>query len=79
MTEEDKNSTLREFREYFVIGYESHHRIAARIGVSQSTIWSWLAGKRHPAAKPLARLRLISTCESPIFLASFFHAVWRMT
>jgi transcriptional regulator with XRE-family HTH domain len=42
----DPAATLREFREYFASTYEANHKLAARIGVSQSTISGWLAGKR---------------------------------
>jgi hypothetical protein len=34
----DPVATMREFREYFARSYESHHKIAARVGVRQSTI-----------------------------------------
>jgi transposase len=46
---------LRELREYFASSHESEPKIAARIGVSQTTIWAWLAGKQHPAAESVAR------------------------
>jgi transcriptional regulator with XRE-family HTH domain len=39
-------------------------KIAARIGVSQSTIWCWLAGKRHPTAKLLVQLRSFLDAEA---------------
>ena len=39
-------------------------KIAARIGVSQSTIWCWLAGKRHPTAKSLVQLRSFLDAEA---------------
>ena len=42
----DPAATLREFREYFASTYKANHKLAARIGVSQSTISGWLAGKR---------------------------------
>jgi type I restriction enzyme M protein len=34
----DPVATMREFREYFARSYESHHKIAARVGVRQSTV-----------------------------------------
>jgi hypothetical protein len=51
MSEPDPKTTLRELQEYFAISHESPGKIATRVGVSQSTIWSWLAGKRYPKAQ----------------------------
>jgi transcriptional regulator with XRE-family HTH domain len=56
MRDPDPKTTLREIREYFASSHESERKIAARIGVSQTTIWAWLAGKQHPAAESVARL-----------------------
>ena len=64
MIEPDPKTTLREFQEYSAISYESPGKIAARVGVSQSTIWAWLAGKRHPAAKSLEQLRAFLDAEA---------------
>jgi transcriptional regulator with XRE-family HTH domain len=50
-------STLREFREYVAISYESPREIAARVGVAKATIWDWLFGKSQLKAKSLAKLR----------------------
>ena len=60
----DPKTTLREFHEYFARSYESHSKIAARIGVSQWAIWNWLTGKQLPAAKSLARLRAFLDAET---------------
>ncbi len=38
MTEGDLSETLREFREYLAGSYESQGKIAARVGVTQSTL-----------------------------------------
>jgi hypothetical protein len=53
----DPVATMREFQEYFARSYESHHKIAARVGVTQSTLSGWLAAKHHPMGKSLAKLR----------------------
>jgi hypothetical protein len=37
MGDTDPKETLRELREYFARSYESQHKLAARIGVRQST------------------------------------------
>jgi hypothetical protein len=57
MIEPDPKTTLREFQEYSAISYESPGKIAARVGVSQSTIWAWLA------AKQVRYARLCSFCR----------------
>jgi transcriptional regulator with XRE-family HTH domain len=57
MSEPDLKTTLREFKEYIDLSYESPREIAARIGVTQPRIWVWLAGKSQPKAKSLAKLR----------------------
>ena len=57
MTEPDLKTTLREFREYIALSYESPREIAARIGVKQATIGDWLSGRHPPKAKSLAKLR----------------------
>jgi hypothetical protein len=38
-------SRLREFQEYFARSYEPQNKLAARIGVTPSTVSCWLAGK----------------------------------
>jgi hypothetical protein len=53
----DPVATMREFREYLASSYEPQGKIAARVGVTQSTILDWLAGKPHPMGKSLAKLR----------------------
>ena len=57
MSEPDLKITLREFKEYVALSYESPREIAARIGVAQKTIWDWLSGRSQPKAKSLAKLR----------------------
>jgi transcriptional regulator with XRE-family HTH domain len=57
MTDPDLKTTLREFKEYVDLSYESPREIATRIGVSQPRIWDWLARKSQPKAKSLAKLR----------------------
>jgi transcriptional regulator with XRE-family HTH domain len=64
MRDPDPKPTLRELREYFASSHESERKIAARIGVSQTTIWAWLAGKQHPAAESVARLRAFFDTEA---------------
>jgi transcriptional regulator with XRE-family HTH domain len=57
MSEPDLKTTLREFKEYLALSYESPREIAARVGVAQRTIWVWLSDKSQPKAKSLAKLR----------------------
>jgi transcriptional regulator with XRE-family HTH domain len=57
MSEPDPKTTLREFREYLDLSYESPREFAARIGVAKETIWYWLSGRRQPKAPSLAKLR----------------------
>jgi transcriptional regulator with XRE-family HTH domain len=57
MTDPDLKTTLREFKEYVDLSYESPREIATHIGVSQPRIWDWLARKSQPKAKSLAKLR----------------------
>jgi hypothetical protein len=40
MSEPDPKTTLRQFKEYIALSYESPYGVAARIGVIQPTIWS---------------------------------------
>jgi len=53
----DLKTTLREFKKYLDLSYESPREFAARIGVAKETIWDWLAGRNQPKAKSLAKLR----------------------
>jgi transcriptional regulator with XRE-family HTH domain len=64
MRDPDPKPTLRELREYFASSHESERKIAACIGVSQTTIGAWLAGKQHPAAESVARLRAFFDAET---------------
>jgi transcriptional regulator with XRE-family HTH domain len=64
MRDPDPKPTLRELREYFASSHKSQRKIAARIGVSQTTIWAWLAGKQHPGAESVARLRAFFDAET---------------
>ena len=64
MTDPNTETTLREFREYVAISHESPRKIAAGIGVTQPTIWSWLAGKCQPKAQSLAKLRRVLDNEA---------------
>ncbi len=57
MSESDLKTTLREFKEYLDLSYESPREFAARIGVAKETIWYWLSGRRQPKTKLLAKLR----------------------
>jgi transcriptional regulator with XRE-family HTH domain len=54
---ESDYENIREFQEYIARSHESPPEIAARIGVTQPTIWNWLAGKRQPRGQSLAKLR----------------------
>ena len=56
--------TLREFKEYVALSYESPREIAARIGVKQATIGDWLSGRYQPKAKLLAKLRRFLDSEA---------------
>src|SRR5258708_38774516 len=64
MSEPDLKTTLREFREYLDLSYESPREFAARIGVAKETIWYWLSGRRQPKAQSLARLRRFLDAEA---------------
>jgi transcriptional regulator with XRE-family HTH domain len=64
MSEPDPKTTLREFREYVDMSYESPREIAARIGVSSGTLWDWLAGRNQPKAQSLAKLRRFLDAEA---------------
>jgi transcriptional regulator with XRE-family HTH domain len=64
MTEPDQKTTLREFKEYVALTYESPREIAARIGVKQATTGDWLAGRYQPNAKSLAKLRRFLDSEA---------------
>ena len=57
MDDPDPKTTLRKFKEYLALSYESPLTIAARIGVSQATVGDWLSGRYQPNAKSLAKLR----------------------
>src|SRR5258708_2076337 len=60
----DLKTTLREFKEYLALSYESPLTIAARIGVSQATVGDWLSGRHPPKAKSLAKLRRFLDTEA---------------
>jgi transcriptional regulator with XRE-family HTH domain len=64
MTEPDLKTTLREFKEYLALSYESPLTIAARIGVSQATVGDWLSGRHPPKPKSLAKLRRFLDSEA---------------
>jgi transcriptional regulator with XRE-family HTH domain len=64
MSEADLKTTLREFKEYLALSYESPLTIAARIGVSQATVGDWLSGRHPPKAKSLAMLRRFLDTEA---------------
>jgi transcriptional regulator with XRE-family HTH domain len=64
MRDPDPKTMLRELREYFASSHESERKIAARIGVSQTAICAWLAGKQHPADESVARLRAFFDAEA---------------
>jgi transcriptional regulator with XRE-family HTH domain len=57
MSKPDVKTTLREFKEYVALSYESPREIAARIGLAQATIGDWLSGRHPPKATSLAKLR----------------------
>ena len=64
MTEPDRKTTLRDFREYLYLCYASPREFAAQIGVSKQTIWEWLSGRRQPKPKSLAKLRRFLDSEA---------------
>jgi transcriptional regulator with XRE-family HTH domain len=64
MTDPDPKTTLREFKEYVTLSYESPGEIAARVGVAQRTIWVWLSDKSQPNPKSLAKLRRFLDSEA---------------
>ncbi len=64
MSEPDPKTTLREFKEYLDLSYESPREFAARIGVAKETIWYWLSGRRQPKAKSLMKLRRFLDAEA---------------
>jgi transcriptional regulator with XRE-family HTH domain len=57
MSKPDLKTTLREFKEYVALCYESPKEIAARIGLAQATVGDWLSGRYQPKATSLAKLR----------------------
>jgi transcriptional regulator with XRE-family HTH domain len=63
MSDPDPKTTLREFKQYLDLSYESPREFAARIGVAKETIWYWLSGKQPPAAKSSVRLRAFLDAE----------------
>jgi len=66
MTEPGLKTTLREFKEYLALSYESPREIAARIGVKQAAIGDWLSGRHPPKAKSLAKLRRFLDSEAKL-------------
>src|SRR4030088_1716582 len=64
MTEPDLETTLREFREYLTRSYEPQNKIAARVGVTQSTLSGWLAAKHCLNVRSLAKLRAFLDAEA---------------
>src|SRR5258708_26221118 len=64
MSEPDPKTTLREFKEFVTLRYESPGEIAAGVGVAQRTIWVWLSDKSQPKAKSLAKLRRFLDSEA---------------
>jgi len=64
MSDPDPKTTLREFKQYLDLSYESPREFAARIGVAKETIWYWLSGRRQPKAKSLAKLRRFLDAEA---------------
>ncbi len=64
MSEPDPKTTLREFKEYLDLSYESPREFAARICVTKETIWYWLSGRRQPKAPSLAKLRRFLDAEA---------------
>jgi transcriptional regulator with XRE-family HTH domain len=60
----DPKTTLSELREYFASRHESERKIAACIGVSQTTICAWFAGKQRPSAELVALLRAFFDAEA---------------
>jgi DNA-binding transcriptional regulator YiaG len=59
----DPESTLRELRDCLAVTYESHHKIAARIGVTVKTFADWLTGDRQPMGKSLSKLPAFFRCR----------------
>jgi transcriptional regulator with XRE-family HTH domain len=57
-------TTLREFKEYLDLSYDSPREIAARIGVKQATIGDWLSGRHPPKPTSLAKLRRFLDAEA---------------
>jgi hypothetical protein len=55
---------LREFKGYVDRSFESPGKIAARVGVTYSTIWACLVGKNRPGVKSLPRLRAFLDAEA---------------
>ena len=60
----DLKTTLREFKEYLDLSYESPREFAGRIGVAKETIWYWLSGRRRPKAQSLMKLRRFLDVEA---------------
>jgi transcriptional regulator with XRE-family HTH domain len=59
----DPVAMLRESREYFARSYESQNKIAARVGVTPSTVSCWLAGKWRLKPTTLTKLRAFLDVE----------------
>jgi transcriptional regulator with XRE-family HTH domain len=57
-------ATMREFREYLARSYEANHKIAARIGVTEGTLSSWLSAKYRPSGKSLEKLQAFLDAEA---------------
>jgi transcriptional regulator with XRE-family HTH domain len=64
MSEPDPKTTLRESREYFARSYEPQNKLAARIGVTPSTVSCWLAGKWRLKPTTLTKPRAFLDVEA---------------
>jgi transcriptional regulator with XRE-family HTH domain len=63
MSEPDPKTTLRELHEYVARSYEPQNKLAARDGVTPSTVSCWLAGKWRLKPTTLTKLRAFLDVE----------------
>jgi len=67
----DTNPTIERLRGVMLRHGMTQHRLAAYLGVPQSTVSNWLTGAREPAASVLRLLDVLNTIEA---LAPAIHA-----
>jgi len=72
LTNNEADKIFCEHLERFLYDFQTHKKTAEKLGVSESSLKSWLAGKRTPSIRSLDRIANRIGCSTYQFIKNYY-------